>query len=377
MLVALALGCAPQGPVLVEATPAPNTGPPPGTIAGTPAAPGKDMGTRTSARDMTWRVYAREHVDLWLHGFAMLQADSTLVPYFRPGYRTHIEAVRRERRVTTTLDASRERLSSYIDANPRLISAQFLPLYFQTWEEMREGFDLFLSADGNPRRARDQASAQVVATFAASFPQRRDREWARSFVHALDDERTRFYGEYWLAETRAREGARTTFELAWRTRFRGRLERFLTNVQEDDGEVLLSLTLGGEGRTVSVNRRENYVAVPFPDDDAAANEPVFVFLHEIAGAPSAVAVRDQTTPAEQRDGTADRYASLAAVRGGAIILAHVAPDLVPEYQRYYLRIARARVPDGDPTSAFERSFSLPDAVRDAVARQIDIILGGI
>lgn len=366
----LSLACAPHGPVIVDAVPAgSSSAQSPGASALPP--------TRSTVRDVVWRVYAREHVDLWLHGFAMLQGDSTLVPYFRLDYRTRLDHVRRERGLTTALDVARDRLASYLAANPRLISAQFIPLYFETWDAMRQGFDLFLRSDGNPRYARDQASARIIAIFAASFPQSRDREWARSFVQALDDERTRFYREYWLSETRSREGARSAFEQRWRDTYRAQLRPFFTNAQQDDGEVVLSLTLGGEGRTVAVGRRENFIAVPYPESEAEANEPLYVFLHEIAGPPSTTAVHDQTTPAEQRDGTSDRYASLAAVRGGALVLSRIAPELVAGYQRYYLGIARVRVSDADPSAAFERTFPLPEAIRAAVARQIDIILGGI
>lgn len=371
VFAAMSIGCASRGPVVVEATPSGTPSPQATVGSGAPPA------TRATVRDVVWRVYAREHVDLWLHGFAMLQGDSTLVPYYRPDYRTRMERIRRERNLTTALDGSRERLASYLTANPRLIAAQFLPLYFDTWEDMRQGFDLFLRSEGNARYARDQAAARVIAIYAASFPQSRDREWARSFVQALDDERARFYREYWLAETRSREGVRSVFEQLWRDKYRGLLRPFFTNAQQDDGELVLSLPLGGEGRTVSVGRRENFVAVTYPESEAQANEPLYVFLHEIAGTPATTAVRDQTTPAEQRDGTSDRYASLAAVRGGAIILSRIAPELVIGYERYYLGIARVRAGEGDPAAVFERTFPLPENVRAAVARQIDIILGGI
>ncbi|MFN8575006.1 MAG: hypothetical protein U0132_23340 [Gemmatimonadaceae bacterium] len=345
----------------------------PATSPGNSAPPA----TRSSVRDVVWRVYARDHVDLWLHGFAMLQGDSTLVPYYRPGYREQMLRIRRERNVTTAMDANRDRLSSYLAANPRLVAAQFIPLYFETWDAMRQGFDLFLRANGNPRYGRDEYSARVIATFAASFPNSADRDWARTFVQALDDERVRFYRDYWLAETRAREGARTVFERMWQENYRARLRPFFVNAQQDDGDLLLSLPLGGEGRTVPISRRENYVAVTFPENEAHATDALFVLAHELAGPPSSLAIRDNTSPAEQRDGTSDRYASLGAVRGGAAILARIAPELVSSYQRYYLGVARVNVPDGDPASAFERTFPLPAVIRDAITRQIDMILGGI
>jgi hypothetical protein len=34
-----------------------------------------------------WPVRTREHVDLWLHGFALVIDDTARVPIFRRGYR--------------------------------------------------------------------------------------------------------------------------------------------------------------------------------------------------------------------------------------------------------------------------------------------------
>ncbi|MFN8581705.1 MAG: hypothetical protein U0163_12105 [Gemmatimonadaceae bacterium] len=369
VLTVVALGCAPRGPVVVEAAQ---------SLLGTgdPDSHGPATGNASHGARRGVASVCPEAIDLWLHGFDA-QGDSTLVPYFRPGYRETMNQTRRARGITTALDANRDRLASYLAANPRLVAAQFIPLYFETWDAMRQGFDLFIRANGNSRYGRDAYASRVIATFAASFPSAADRQWAETFVQALDDERVRFYRDYWIAETRAREGARTVFEQQWQDRYRPRLRPFFVNAQQDDGDVLLALPLGGEGRTVSVGRRENYIAVPFPDDESHAAEPIFVLLHELAGPPANLAVHDHTTPAEQRDGTSDRYASLGAVRGGAIILQRIAPDVVGAYQRYYLTVARVRVPEGDPGPAFERTFALSPAVADAIGRQIDIILGGI
>jgi hypothetical protein len=41
-----------------------------------------------------WTVDAREHVDLWLHAFALVQADSSRVPFFRRGYHDSVIAQR-------------------------------------------------------------------------------------------------------------------------------------------------------------------------------------------------------------------------------------------------------------------------------------------
>jgi hypothetical protein len=52
-------------------------------------------------------------------------------------------------------------------------------------------------------------------------------------------------------------------------------------------------------------------------------------------------------------------------------LQKVAPELQAGYQAYYLRSA------GRPTGSFTSVFALPDAIANAISRQLDIVLGGI
>jgi hypothetical protein len=58
------------------------------------------------------------------------------------------------------------------------------------------------------------------------------------------------------------------------------------------------------------------------------------------------------------------------------MLQRAAPELADGYARYYLRSARLPV-TGDPMAALAAAFPLPDAIRDAIQRQIDVVLGGI
>src|SRR5829696_1931371 len=53
-----------------------------------------------------WPINTYEHVDLWLHGFAMIQDDTTLVPYFRRGYKAELTDLKRRSNVTTQLDVN-------------------------------------------------------------------------------------------------------------------------------------------------------------------------------------------------------------------------------------------------------------------------------
>ena len=80
------------------------------------------------------------------------------------------------------------------------------------------------------------------------------------------------------------------------------LRGYLNNSQLDKGEILLSLPLDGEGRTITSG--QHTVAVEFPARTDSAVEAVYVFVHEAAGLASGQAVADNTTPTEKRTGVA-------------------------------------------------------------------------
>jgi hypothetical protein len=324
-----------------------------------------------------WTIDTREHVDLWLHSFALLQADSTRVPFFRRGYRDTVLAARKRANVTSMIDVNRDKLSSRFLAFPNLVSAQFIPLYFGTWEETRQSAELFLRTEGDARNAGDLRSQQIVQLFAGYFPTQPDREWLRLFIQAVDDERIKFFSGYFRAQQQQRSGVRAAVDSLWRNVYRQRFARFLTNGGGDRGSMLLSLPLDGEGRTLDIGQRTRLVTVNYPDTPADAREALFTFVHEIVSSVTSIAIEDNTTPAEKRTGAGDRYSSAALVRGGALLLQRVAPELAEGYARYYLRSARIPFTSGDAMAALAGAFPLPDPIRDAIQRQIEVVLGGI
>lgn len=324
-----------------------------------------------------WTVATREHVDLWLHAFALLQADSARVPFFRRGYRDSVMAARARANATTMLDANREKLAARFLAFPNLVSAQFIPLYFGTWEETRQSGELFLRSEGDERAAGDLRSQQIIRLFAGYFPTQPDREWLRLFLQAVEDERVKFYDSFWREQQRAHEAARATVDSLWTNRYRQRFARFLNNSSTDRGTILLSLPLNGEGRTVDAGQRTRLVTVGFPATSADAPEAIYAFAHEVVSSVTSIAIADNTSPAEKRSGADSRYASAALVRGGELLLAKVAPELADGYARYYLRAARVPFSTGDARSALAAAFPLPDVIRDAIQRQIEVVLGGI
>jgi hypothetical protein len=186
----------------------------------------------------------------------------------------------------------------------------------------------------------------------------------------------KFFAAYWRERVQQRSGVRASVDSLWRTSYRQRFARFLNNSGADRGTILLSLPLDGEGRTLDIGSRTRLVTVNFPDTPDNAREALFTFVHEVVSSVTSIAIEDNTSPAEKRSGLGDRYASTALVRGGAMLMQRVAPELADGYARYYLR--SARVPfTGDAMAALAAAFPLPDPIRDAIQRQIDVVLGGI
>src|SRR6185312_6467839 len=116
--------------------------------------------------------------------------------------------------------------------NPALTNAQFLAMYFTTFQELVNAVDLFVRADGNPGAASDPVMQQEIALLAANFPTAADRNWARLFVQSLQDESNRFYHAYWVNEQSTRGAAFAQVNQLWIGQFYPRLSRFLNNTQQ-------------------------------------------------------------------------------------------------------------------------------------------------
>lgn len=370
-LATLLAACA-GGPPVTQ-TPPPSSGD--ATPASTEPVPATPLPANTPL-DIRWPVKTRAHVDLWLHGYALLQHDTTLVPYFRRGYREEMLRRRAAANVTTMLDANMDTLQAQLAARPRLIAGQFVPLYFADWESLQTAIRTFLETNGDPRRAPDPLLGQQVAFLAQSFPTPEDRDWLRLFSLSLEDERERFYDAYWKAEQQERLPVFAAVDSLWQQVYRPKLQGFLNNTQQPNGDLMLSLPLDGEGRTVSGGTTESVVTVAYPASRDSAAQAIYVAAHEFVGTTAAQVLADHTSPAEKRAGLDQQLQSAAAVRAGLMLLQRVAPELAEGYATYYLHSA-GRPPGDDPVATLTTVFALPDAVRDGLAQQITNVLGGI
>lgn len=321
-----------------------------------------------------WDLQTREHVDLWLHGYAMLQDDSGALPFFRPGYRNELAALKSEARVFTLLDANVDRLAPRLATNSQLVNGQFAPLYFQSWADLRAGVRAFLEANGNPSRA-SGSGRRAVVVLREMFPTAEDRDWLRTFVLSLEDERENFYREHWEERQRRSVLAHAAADSALRAASEGGLRRYAANASLSRGSLILSLPLGGEGRAVLTGVERPLIAVPRPMVPAEAASVVYVFTHELVTPAVDVATRefDGELP---RGLSADAYTTSALVRAGHHLLQRAVPGMADDYARYYLQLA-GRDAGSDAGATLAAVFALPDALETAVLQQVDDVWGGI
>lgn len=345
-----------------------------GAVACAPARPPERPVSPVTAIDaqparLTWQLKVREHVDLWLHGWAMVLQDSAQVPLFRRGWRDETTVYKNQRGILTSLDTSLTWLREGVRRNPNLAQGQFVAQLAPTLLELQRGLEAFEASGGNPRRAGDQAA--LVASLAQSFTTPADRVWLKRFAQGLQDEYDRWFHQWWVEQQRLRAGVIAAATATWQGALRDRVAPFLRETRQLNGEGLLVLPLAGEGRTVMLGPQQPSAAVGLPPGVDQANEVVFALIHEQAGVLALQVVADNTTPAEKRAGLADLLTSAAAVRAGALLLDRVAPALAEGYRQFYLAEARAT---GRP---FEQVFALPPVVATGLVRQLDLMLGGL
>lgn len=341
-----------------------------GTIASTSYA----QNTQQASPRIVWGMKTREHVDLWLHGYAMLQKDTTLIPYFRRGYKEEMTVKKNQANVFTQLDVNSENLADKLNSNRNLINGQFLALYFSNLDEMKNAINIFLAADGSPYKA-SQQNASTVALVANYFPAREDREWLRLFSQSVFDEDAKFYANYWKQTQNERYGVVTVADSLWNL-YRPRLQRFMNYTQQANGSIYLSLPLDGEGRSLNGGKTSSVITTNYPNNEDNAIEVIYTIVHELSGSIAASAVDENTTPNEKRNGVADRLQSMAAVRAGAVVLQRLIPELAEGYARFYLKSANKPV-GANPLASLETTFPLRPEMGETLNRQLDIVLGGV
>jgi len=326
-----------------------------------------------------WAIKTREHVDLWLHGFALLSEDTSQVPLFRRGYRDSLIVVRNSARIASRLDTARAGLMNTLAVTPRLINAQFYPLHFSNFGTLRVSIQLLTQVKGDVRAVRDRDQAMLVSLAANYFSSPAEREFAEQLSVGLESESLRFFHANWLEVQRTRAPVLARADSLWRNVWFPKLSGFLRGTQQRNGDIIVSAVVEGEGRTISADPNAGpSMVVTLPPSVDRTVEMLYGIVHEATGTFATAAITENITPKQKSAGVGDRLQNAASLRAGLLLLQRTLPGEAEGYARFYLRILGKPAPTaGGAVAALEAAMPLQGDILDTMKKQLELYLGGL
>ncbi len=326
-----------------------------------------------------WPIKTREHVDLWLHGFALLSVDTSKVPLFRRGYRDSMIVVRNSAQQATRLDTVRVALQQTLASTPQLLNAQFYPLHFTNFGTLRVSLQLLTQSKGDVKAVRDKDQQRFVALAANYFTTAPERDFAEQFSIGLESESQRFYHANWLETQRVRAPVLARADSLWRTVWFPKLAGFLRGTQQRNGEIIVSPVVEGEGRTITADPAVGTtMVVTLPPSVDRTVEVLYGIVHEATGSFAAAAVTENITPRQKTSGAGDRLQTAAALRAGLLLLQRTLPAEADGYARFYLRLlGLPQAAAGTAASSLEAAMPISPEILETMKKQLDLYLGGL
>jgi hypothetical protein len=329
-----------------------------------------------------WQVTTAEYIALWYHALAYARTavppESTVLPRFAPGYVERIVARKRQQGVyPTPLDERAAEFGRIFGSSDVYQGLEFLPLYFRDAEALYSGISLWNRAGGNPYSAGSPEAAQIVAFLSQLFPRPAERQAVVEWVALVQEEDSAFYAAYWASQAATNQAAVTAVQQEWDA-LTPALSQFLEYTRSRRGQLFLTPALGAEGRTVLSQTSVPRVAVLEPPA-TQPGQAVWSLVHELLYPLVGDVIRENVAPARIRELGEERLSSLAALRGGAILLQRTAPQRVDEYRRFFLEAAGHPAParSAELAAAFDAAFPLSPELLRGLEAAVDMALAGI
>lgn len=332
-----------------------------------------------------WSVTTLDQVDLWYHGLAVLGygVDEPAALY-DPGYGRHVRSDKDRLGISPTpLDRAAVGLAGTFAGDPAFEILHFLPLYFAStdWSTMLEGLRT-LSDGGSPVRRIAQPHTGVdpridrtLGALAASLPRRAQRTALRRFAELLDYEWGIYLRDQRLRSTAMRAAHARALEQRWNTEFAPALRGYLTQIDRERGTIILSPSLGREGRTVerwgdAAASAIVAIAPPRSIAPAATRAAAFDVLRELCFATSRAVIEDpHGQPVDPV--AAEQLNRNTAIRCGALVLERYLPQMRAGYEAHVLATQPRESSPDSATGHLAHAFPLPWEVERRLARVIE------
>lgn len=331
-----------------------------------------------------WSVTTLDQVDLWYHGLAVVGygVDEPAALY-DPRYGRHVRAGKDRAGISATpLDRASARLAATFGQDPAFEIVHFLPLYFAAtdWPAMLQALRTLADSGSPPRppaNSRGNMDPRVdrtLSALAAQLPRQAQRTALRRFAELLDDEWQRYLRDARQHSTAERAAHARALEQLWNSEFAPALRRYLAQIDRERGTIILSPSLGREGRTVRWGDAAAGAIVAIAPPRSAAPEATraaaFDVLRELCFSTSR-AVLDHLPGHSVDPVAAEQMNRTTAARCGALVLQRYLPRMRAGYEAHLLATQPRTSPPDSTTDRLAQAFPLPSEVEWRLTRVIE------
>lgn len=349
-------------------------------VAGALVATSGILATPALAQDVppetSWRIILLPQADLWYHGLATAEfAGFGPDELYDEAYLARVRDAKQTAGVLpTALDDRASEFGGQFRRDQTFEVFHFVPLYFASTsvDPMLSALALVAATEGTPT-AEDMLAQFGASAVAATIPSEQQRvvlgEWTETLRTEWDD----FFADYWRGHAVETGPFIRSAQADWDQNFAPRLAGYLNAYRIDGGILVLSDPVGPEGRIFEgdpANPLDNIVVVGL-DDDAGPRAPLFAAVREMCFPVVREVLAAQPTVPDRTE--AATRSSHAAVRCGAYLLDHLAPDMAQEYRSGFASDAPGS--PADVTAAFERKYPIDAAIRAAIQEKLGAIPG--
>lgn len=301
-----------------------------------------------------WAFATSEPADLWYHGLALSgYRGFAVLPLYDPDYVERVVAAKQELGIyPTALDRMAGRMLQVLETDSVLDVLHFVPLYFPnaSREDMLTAIERVAERRAVPAGLSVRFGAEVLAR---TITDPAALELLSDFVGALRQEWEVFLEAYRSQTTATYDDGLPEVISFWQFEVATHISQLLGNRRLESGVVFLSPAVGGEGRIFAgdpANPHDNVIIVGRPD--APPDEVAAAVTKEICS-PIVGSVVERLGMGRDRT-TAERLASIGAVRCGATLFDRFVPDLAERYRAHFVELA----PHSTASISFDDLFYL-------------------
>ena len=313
-----------------------------------------------------WIVASDAATNLWFHSLAVLRVNGPgTLPFYDTRYAERVsEEKARGGIAPSRLDRDAARLRRAIMADSAFELLHFLPLYLDR-----------MSPEDLPRFLRHVAAdpaalerEEVVRVVRSSLPSSAQRAVVVDLADAIEDEWTT-YAKDAAASRAAADGARRgALQARWNEVFEPRFADVFRVARLSRGVLLISPSLGAEGRVIGAGPAGVILAVSDWSGSPTSDAPLLAAIRELCF-PLLQHVAETDDAAKAHAARSAEESSRAAVRCGAQLVDARMPSAAREYRAIFLS-ARPGETEAGYRERFDRRFQTDAVTLRALSREI-------